>query len=329
MRRRELLAAVAGSLLLSADEAIAQPAPDRRRLIVLMDQAADNPLGLQRLTAFQRGLSALGWTSGRNVETSVRWGANSADATRAVITGLLALKPNVIVVAGSPAVGVLQRATHDVPIVFTSVADPVAAGFVASMAAPGGNITGFTVFDNSMSGKWVELLKEIQPRLAQVLVVYDPAVATGLGQLAVLQAAAAARAINVSAANVREATEIRQAMSAMAGQEGSGVIVTASPAGAVHKEAILASAAEYGLPAIYPYSHFVVDGGLMSYGPDLVEPFASAAAYVDRILKGESPASLPVQAPTKYELFLNLKTARALGLQIAPSILLRADEVIE
>ena len=328
MRRREFILALGGAAVAWPLAARAQP-ERMRRIGVLMNLAADDPESSARLTAFLQGLQQLGWTDGRNVRIDTRWAAGDADRYRKSATELVALMPDVILATGTSAVAPLQQATRTVPIVFVQVIDPVGAGLVASLARPGGNATGFTLFEYGMSGKWLELLKEIAPRVTRAAVLRDPASAPGIGQFAAIQAVAPSLGVELSPVDVRDAGEIERAVTAFARSPNGGLIVTASPSAAVHRELIITLAARHKLPAVYPFRYFVTGGGLISYGPDIVDQYRRAAGYVDRILKGEKPADLPVQAPTKYELVINLKTAKALGLTVPPTLLARADEVIE
>jgi putative ABC transport system substrate-binding protein len=271
----------------------------------------------------------LGWTNGRNVQIEYRWGAGDAGAVRKYAAELIALTPDVIVASGGSIVGPLLQLTHTVPVVFTQTSDPVGAGFVDSMAHPGGNATGFTNSEYIENAKLLELLKEIAPQVARAAVLRDPASPQGTGQWGAIQAAAPSAQIEVSAVNVRDADEIRRAVAAFARTSNGGLIVPGSALVIVHRKLIIELAARYNLPAVYFIRLFVTDGGLISYGPDDIEPHRRAATYVDRILKGEKPSDLPVQAPTKYELVLNLKTAKILGLSVPPMLLARASEVIE
>jgi putative tryptophan/tyrosine transport system substrate-binding protein len=293
-----------------------------------MNFTSDDPVSQDRLAAFVQGLQELGWTVGRNLQIDYRWGGGNVERYRTFAAELVALTPDVLVTAGAPAVEALQRATRTVPIVFTNVTDPVGGGLVASLARPGGNTTGLTLSEYGLSGKWLELLKEIAPRVTRVAVLRDP-VAVGIGQFAAIQAAAPSLQIELSPVDVRDATEIERAVTAFADGPNGGLIATASALTAIHRELIIALATRHKLPAVYPFRYYVTSGGLISYGPDTVDQYRLAARYVDRILKGEKPADLPVQAPTKYELVINLKTAKALGLDVPPSLLARADEVIE
>ena len=301
-----------------------------RRIGVLVASPADDAEGQARVAAFKEGLAQLGWTEGRNVRIDTRWATTNADNLRKHAAELAASTPDVLVGAsGTTTVAALLQATRTVPIVFAIVVDPVGAGFVASLARPGGNATGFTMFEYGMSGKWLELLKQIAPGVTRAAVLRDPAIASGIGQFGAVQAVAPSLRVELSPVDVRDAPEIERAVTAFAGIENGGLVVTASPSGTVHRELIIALAARHKLPAVYFQRFYVASGGLMSYGPDLLDQYGRAAGYVDRILKGEKPADLPVQAPTKYELAINLKTAKALGLTVPPSLLARADEVIE
>ncbi len=294
-----------------------------------MHLAADDLEGQARFAAFLQGLQQLGWTDGRNVRIETRWGANNADRGRRYAAELVALAPDVILASGGSVLGPLLQATRAVPIVFTLVADPVGAGLVDSLARPGGNITGFASFDYNLSGKWLELLKQIAPGVTRAAVIRDPAVASGIGQWGAIHTAAPAIGVDVSPVNVRDAGEIERAVAAFARTANGGLIVTGSALAVVHRDLIVTLAARHKLPAVYNWRVFVTSGGLISYGPDFLDQHRQAAGYVDRILKGEKPPDLPVQAPTKYELVINLKTAKALGLDISPMLLGRADEVIE
>jgi putative ABC transport system substrate-binding protein len=327
MRRREVITLLGGAA--AAWPLVARGQGRMRRIGVLAPFAADDPEAKARLEAFVRGLQELGWIEGRNLQIDTRWaGANIEDIRKYAIE-LIALKPDVVLALGGAVMAQLQLATRTVPIVFTQVPDPVAAGFVASLARPGGTITGFTLFEFSISVKWLELLKEIAPGVTQAAALRDPAVPAGLGQFGAIQGVAPSFGIELKVVDVREAPEIERAVAAFAQQPHRGLIVLSSATAIVHRDLITALAARHHLPTIYPARYFVIGGGLISYGPDTIEPHLRAASYVDRILKGEKPADLPVQAPTKYELVINLKTARMLGLTVPPQLLTRADEVIE
>ena len=304
--------------------------PERmRRVGVLMNLTADDPEASERVTAFAQGLQQLGWTAGHNMRIDYRWGAVDADRSRRYAAELVALAPDVILASGVPVVMALLQATSTVPIVFAQIVDPVGSGLVASLARPGGNATGFTVFEYGMSGKWVELLKEIAPGVKRVAVLRDTGSSSGIGQLGAIQSAASSFGMELSLVGMSDAGEIERAVTAFARSGNGGVIVTGSTPAIVHRELITTLAARHRLPAVYAFRYFVTVGGLISYGPDSIDPFRRAAGYVDRVLKGEKPADLPVQAPTKYETVINLKTAKALGLEVPPTLLARADEVIE
>jgi putative tryptophan/tyrosine transport system substrate-binding protein len=301
-----------------------------RRIGILLPAAADDPAWQAWVGAFLQALGELGWTIGRNVRIDTRWaGANAAEIRRHAAE-LAALAPDVILAAGTSTVGPLLQATRTVPVVFPNVGDPLGAGFVESLARPGGNATGFLAFEYSLSGKWLELLKEIAPGVTRVAVLRDPATPSGVGQFSVIQAVAPPLRVEVNPINMRrDAGEIERAMAAFAGSPNGGLILTAAALSLLHRNLIVTLAARHKLPAVYAYRNIVTAGGLISYGADYTDQYRRAAGYVDRILKGEKPADLPVQAPTKYELVINLKTAKALGLTIPPTLLARADEVIE
>jgi putative ABC transport system substrate-binding protein len=300
-----------------------------RRIGVLLPAAADDAGFQARLAAFHQGLALLGWTIDRDVRIDTRWATTNADEIRRHAAELVALAPDVILAYGASTVGPLLQATRTVPIVFPGVVDPVGAGLVDSLAQPGGNATGFLLFEYSLSGKWLELLKQIAPGVTRVAVLRDPAISAGIGQFGVIQGAASSLRVEVNPVNVRDAGEIERAVAAFARASNGGLIVTTSLGAQLHRNLIVTLAARHRLPAVYSERSFVAAGGLISYGPDFVDQFRRAAAYVDRVLKGEKPADLPVQAPVKYETVLNLKTARALGLDVPATVLTRADEVIE
>ena len=333
MRRRDFISLLGGAAAAPAMiwplGARAQQAERMRRIGVLMGLAADDPEAKARIAAFLQGLQQLGWIDGRNMRIDIRWGAGDAGHIRNYAAELVALAPDVILANGSSAVGPLLQASRTVPVVFAVVPDPVGAGFVDSLARPGGNATGFIQFEYGMSAKWLELLKEIAPRVTRAAVIRDPAISAGIGQFGAIQAVAPSFGVELSPVNVRDAGEIERAVAAFARTSNGGLIVTGSALSVVHRDLIIALAARHQLPAVYFARYFVTAGGLISYGPDLVDQYRRAAGYVDRILKGEKPADLPVQAPTKYELAINLKTAKALGLDVPPMLLARADEVIE
>jgi putative ABC transport system substrate-binding protein len=304
--------------------------PERVRRIGILLPAAENDADYQaRVGAFLQGLQQLGWTDGRNLRIDTRWATTDAADIRRHAAELAALAPDAILAHGASTVGPLLQATRTVPVVFPIVGDPVAAGFVDSLARPGGNATGFMTVEHSMGGKWLELLKQIAPGVTRAAVFRDPASPSGIGQFGAIQTVAPSLGVEVSPVNVREASEIERAITAFARASNGGLIVTASGGAAVHRDLIVALAARHKLPAVYFERLFVDVGGLISYGADFVDQYRRAAGYVDRILKGEKPADLPVQAPTKYELVINLKSAKALGLEIPPALLARADEVIE
>jgi putative ABC transport system substrate-binding protein len=325
LKRREFISLLGGAAAAWPATARAQQGERMRRIALLMNVGENDPDGQARFAVFLQGLQQLGWIDGRNIRLDVRWGSGGADRIRRYATDLVALGPDVIVANTGLTVGALQQATSTVPIVFASVIDPVGAGFVESMAQPGGNTTGFIAFEYAIAAKWLELLKEAAPNVTRAAVLRDPTIAAGIGQFAAIQAVGPI-GIELRAISLRDADAIERGIAAFAPASNGGLIVTASPFGSNHPDVISALAARYKLPAVYPFRYY---GGLISYGPDAVSQFRSAAAYVDRILKGEKPANLPVQAPTKYELVINLKAARTLGLDVPPTLLARADEVIE
>jgi putative tryptophan/tyrosine transport system substrate-binding protein len=329
MRRREFIALIGGAaawpLPLSAEQSVARI----RRIGVLIGQESDDPESKARVAVFLQELQQLGWTDGRNVRIDVRWSGGNAADTRKYAAELVGLAPDVILAPGNATAGPLQLTTRAVPIVFVHVPDPVGAGLVDSLARPGGNATGFTNFEYGISGKWLELLKEIAPAVTRVGVFRDSDLAAGIGQFAAIQSMAPSLGVDVTPVNLRDASEIDRAVAAFARSPNGGLILTGSALSFLHRNLIVALATRYKLPAVYWDRAPVDAGGLISYGADLRDQFRRAAGYVDRILKGEKPADLPVQAPTKYELVINLKTAKALGLELLPSLLARADEVIE
>jgi putative tryptophan/tyrosine transport system substrate-binding protein len=329
MRRREFVVLLGGAVACWPIAGRAEQAERTRRIGVLEPLAADNPAARARLDAFVQGLQQSGWTIGQNVQLDYRSGADSADKLRRSAAELVALAPDVILTVSSTSTAVVLQATRTIPIVFAIVADPVGAGYVDSLAHPGGNATGFTSFEYSISAKWLELLKEIAPRVTQVAVLRDPSVAAGPGQFAAIQSVATSLGVELRPVSVRDAGEIERAITAFAAVSNGGLIVTGSPQATANLPLIIGLAARYRLPAVYNSRFFVAAGGLVSYGSNLVDELPRAAQYVDRILKGEKPADLPVQAPTKYETAINLKTAKALGIEIPPSVLARANEVIE
>jgi ABC-type uncharacterized transport system substrate-binding protein len=326
--RREFITLLGGAAAAWPFVAGAQQ-PERIRVIgVLISTAADDPEGQARIAAFRQGLQELGWTEGRNVRIDTRT-AVDADQFRTQAAELVALASDVILAATTPGVAAVQHATRTVPVVFVTVFDPVSAGFVSNLARPGENTTGFALPEYGTTVKWLELLKEIAPGVTRVAVVRDPALVSGTGQLAAIQAVAPSFSVELNPVDARDPTEMERAIVAFARSANGGLIVTASPASVTHRKLIIALAARHRLPAVYAFRFMAADGGLISYGPNSIDPYRRAATYVDRILKGEKPGDLPVQAPTKYELVINLKTAKAMGLTVPDSLLARADEVIE
>jgi putative ABC transport system substrate-binding protein len=330
MRRRQFITLVGGAAVAWPLAVRAQQPERMRRIGVLMSTAADDPESQFRLAAFLQGLQGFGWTVGQNVQIDTRWASGDVVRLRSYAAELLTLSPDIMVAGGRAATVVPQvrQAGSDIPIVFVQGVDPVGTGYVASLARPGGNTTGFTQFEYTLSGKWLQLLKEVAPGMTHAAVLRELGGA-GIGQWAVLQAAASSPPVELSPVNAGEPAEIERAVAAFAREPNGGLIVVVSSWATVHRDLIVALAAKHRLPAIYPYRYFVTGGGLMSYGPDLIDQYRRAAGYVDRILKGEKPANLPVQNPTKYALAINLKTANALGLEVPPTQLARADEVIE
>jgi putative ABC transport system substrate-binding protein len=330
MQRRNFIRLLGGAAVAWPLAARAQQSDRVRRIGVLVAATADDGDYQARIAAFQQGLQQLGWSDGRNVHIDTRWATTKADDIRRHAAELAALAPDVILAGtGTATVAPLLQATRTVPIVFAVVIDPVGAGFVDSLARPGGNATGFTVFEYGMSGKWLELLKQIAPAVTRAAVLRDPTIASGIGQFAAVQTVAPSLGVDLSAVDVRDAGEIERAVTAFARSSNGGLIVTASALATYHRDLLIALAARLQLPAVYPYRFFVTVGGLISYGPNFVEQYRQAAGYVDRILKGEKPAELPVQGATKYELAINLKTAKGIGLTVPPAVLARAGEVIE
>jgi ABC-type uncharacterized transport system substrate-binding protein len=328
-KRREIITLFGGAAIAWPLAARAQQPERARRIGVLMTQAADDPEGQARVAAFLQGLRELGWIEGRNLRLDYRWGGGDVARIRRDAVELVALTPDVILAVGGQVMGPLQEATRTVPIVFTQTADPVGAGYVASLARPGGNATGFTNFEYGVSGKWLEVLREVVPGITRAAVLRDPTNPAGTGQWGAIQAVASPWGVELTPIDVRERGEIERGVSAFAAGSNRGLIVSSSGFAILHRELIIALAARHRLPAVYPFRFYAIGGGLISYGPDPIDPHRRAAQYVDRILKGEKPADLPVQAPTKYELVINMKTAKALGLDIPTTVLARADEVIE
>jgi putative tryptophan/tyrosine transport system substrate-binding protein len=328
VRRREFITLLGGATAGWPLAARAQQGERLRRIGIILPAAADDPEYQTRVAAFHQALALLGWTIGRNERVDTRWATANAAEIRRHAAELVALAPDVILAHGDSTVGPLLQATRTVPIVFPVLGDPVGAGYVESLARPGGNVTGFMIFEYSMGGKWLELLKQIAPGVTRAAVLRDPT-QSGASQFTAIQTVAPSLRVEVSPVNTRDAGEIERAVAAFARAPNGGLIVTAGAAVTLHRELIITLAARHKLPAVYYERFFAVDGGLISYGPDYVDQYRRAAGYVDRILKGEKPADLPVQAPTKYELVINLKTAKVLGLEVPASVLARADEVIE
>jgi putative ABC transport system substrate-binding protein len=327
MRRREFIAALGGAAAWPLVARAQQP--ERVRHIGILDiLGSDDPEAQERTKVFEQTLQQLGWTVGRNLKIETRQVGSDADRLRRYAAELVALAPDVIVSVGGLPVAPLQQATITIPIVFVNAPDPVGAGFVQSMAHPGGNITGFLNFEYNMSGKWAELLKQIAPKVTRALVVRDPTSAAGIGQFAAVRSVAQSLGVELTPLNVRDTDEMERNVAAFAGSGNGGMIVTAGGSGA-RRGHLISFSARHKLPSVYPYRYYAVDGGLLTYGPNTRDPFRRAAGYVDRILKGEEPADMPVQAPTKFELVVNLKTAKALGLEVPHLLLARADEVIE
>jgi putative ABC transport system substrate-binding protein len=329
MQRREFILALGEAAAVWPLAARAQQPERVRRIGILLPAAANDAEFQIWVGAFLQALAQLGWTDGRNVRIDIRWATTNAADIRRHAAELAALAPDVILASGTSTVGPMLQATRAVPIVFPTVVDPVGAGFVDSLARPGGNATGFLLFEYSISGKWLELLKQIAPGVTRVGVLRDPATPTGIGQFGVIQAVAPSLRVEVSPLNVRDAGEIERGVAAFVRSSNGGLILTGGNRAILHRDLIITLAARYKLPAVYADRFFVAAGGLISYGPDRIDQYRQAAGYVDRILKGEKPADLPVQAPTKYETVINLKTAKALGLTVPQSVLARADEVIE
>jgi putative ABC transport system substrate-binding protein len=330
MQRRDFITLVGGA---AASAAWPVPAPaqqaDRVRLVGSLNiLAEDDPESRLRIAAFKQGLQELGWTEGANLRVEARWAGGDDGLVRKYAAELAALAPDVILTSGSVTVTPVQKATRTVPIVFVQVVDPVGSGYVDSLARPGGNTTGFTLFEYSLTGKWLELLKEIAPKVTRAAVVRDPTRGSGIAQFAVIQAVAPSIGVELSPINSQDVDEMGNSITAFAATANGGLIVTSGGTG-FHRNVIIPLAARLRLPAVYPYRYFATEGGLVAYGPNTIDQYRRAAKYVDRILKGERPADLPVQAPTKYQLVINLKTAKAIGLEVPSSLLARADELIE
>jgi len=329
MRRRDFITLIGNAAATWPLTARAQPGERVRRIGVLTNLSENDPEDRRRMAAFLQELQKLGWREGDNLRIEYRRSLGKADSARKYAVELVALAPDVILATGSSSTGPLLEATRTVPIVFVIVPDPVGAGFVDSLARPGGNATGFSQFEYAVGGKWLGLLKEVAPQVTRVGVLRDVAIAAGVAQFGVIQAAAASLQTELSPIGVRDADEIERGITTFASGSNGGLVVTGSPSTQLHRELIITLAAKHQLPAVYYSPSFVRDGGLISYGPDLVDQFRQAAGYVDRVLEGEKPADIPVQAPTKYELAINLKTAKALGLELPATVLARADEAIE
>jgi putative ABC transport system substrate-binding protein len=329
MRRRDFIKATVGSAVTYPLLAHAQQNERIRRIAALMSYAATDAQAQARNAAFLQGLQQLGWTVGRNIQIDYRWSAGNVDATRKYASELVALAPDVIFAPGSSAVGPVLQITRSIPVVFAIVLDPVGSGFVNSLSRPGANATGFMIYEYGIGAKWLELLKQLTPGLKRVAVIRDPNIVAGIGQWGAIQSVAPSFGVELTPINVDDAAELERAIAAFAGVSNGGMIVTGSGRAVINRDLIIALAARYKLPAIYYERYFVAAGGLISYGADFIDQFRQAASYVDRILKGEKPADLPVQAPTKYELVVNLKTAKALALTVPPTLLASANEVIE
>jgi putative ABC transport system substrate-binding protein len=327
--RRQFISALGGATVAWPLVAHGQQTDRVRRIGALMSFSADDQQGQARLAAFTQELGKLGWTQDSNMRTEVRWAADDPDRYPRYAKELVALMPDAILAGASSAVAALQRVTRSVPIVFAGVIDPVGAGFINSLARPGGNTTGFISFEYSIGGKWLDILREIAPNVMRVAVLRDPSFAAGIGQFTAIESATSSSAVELSAIDMRDASEIQRALAAFAREPNGGVIITASPSSLSHRELIISLVTQYRLPNVYPFRYYPTSGSLASYGPDVNNDYPRAAGYIDRILKGEKPADLPVQAPTKYELVVNLKVAKAIGLTVPQSILARADEVIE
>jgi len=329
MKRREFIGLLGGAAAGWPLAGYAQQPEQTRRIGVLMSINGDNAEARPRLAAIQKSLQQLGWIDDRNVRIDVRWGAGDKDRIRELAAEIVSLAPDAILAAGSVPLEQLLRVTRTLPIVFVHVVDPVGAGFVRTLARPGGNVTGLMQFEYSVSGKWLELLKQVAPQVTQAAILRDPSISSGIGQFAVIQSVASTYGVEVSAVDVRDHAEIENALTILARQQNGGLVVTSSAVAVVHRRPIIALAAKHKLPAVYFERFYVIDGGLISYGSSNVDQYRRAADYINRILRGEKAADLPVQAPTEYELVVNLKTAKALGLSVPVALLARAAEVIE
>jgi putative ABC transport system substrate-binding protein len=330
MRRRHFITLLGGASIALPFAAGAQQSNGMRRIGVLMNFGPDEPEGRSREKAFVQGLQNLGWRNGGNLQIDTRWAANDAELYRRFSEELVALAPDVILAGGSPSLAALHKASRTVPLVFANVIDPVGAGFVASLARPGGNTTGFSLFEYSISGKWLELLHQVAPNVTRIAVLRDTSLAAGIGQFAAIQAMAPpSLGVELTPIDMDDASSIRRALTAFASEPNGGLIVTVSPHAVTHRDLIISLATQLLLPNVYAFRYYPAGGGLASYGPDPDDDFRRAASYVNRILNGEKPGNLPVQAPTRYEVVINLKTAKALGLTVPPTLLATADEVIE
>ena len=329
MRRRDFIKGVAGSAVAWPLAARAQQPEQMRRIGILMNRAADDPEGQARVGTFRQALEQLGWSEGRNVRIDIRWGEDIVERERKYAAELVTLAPDVILAAGTLSVAALQHVTRSVPIVFAGVGDPVGAGFVESLARPGGNTTGFMVYEYGLGAKWLELLKQLAPNVTRVAVLRDPDNSASVGTFGAVQAAAQSLRVEVNPVSVRDADEIKRGIAAFARAPNGGLVVIPSGSVSRHRNLIVTLAFQYKLPAVYPFRYMTTGGGLMSYAPDWVAQYRPAADYVDRILKGEKPSNLPVQVPTKYQMVINLKTAKTLGFTVPQSLLASADEVIE
>jgi putative ABC transport system substrate-binding protein len=327
--RREVITLLGGAAAAWPLAARAQQGERMRRIGILMSAGESDPIGRAHQEAFAHALNELGWANGRNVIIDTRWTAADAGRMLADARSLVALAPDLILASGGVTMQALLQVTRTVPIIFLQVLDPVGAGYVRSLARPGGNVTGFTNFEYGMSGKWLELVKQIMPEMTRAAVLRDPAATSGTAQFAAIQAVAPFLKVDLTPLGMDDAGEIERSIAEFARGTNGGLVVVPGARAGVHRELIIALAARHRLPAIYPYRSFVTRGGLMSYGPNPTDQFRQAAAYADRILNGDKPADLPVQAPTKFELVINLKTAKALGLTVPPMLLARADEVFE
>jgi putative tryptophan/tyrosine transport system substrate-binding protein len=329
MKRREFIMLVAGATAAWPVAARAQQLTGTRRVGVLMNFRSDASEGQARVAAFTQALQKLGWNEGDNFHMEIRWAGDDTERYRKYSEELVRLNPEVILASAGPSVAALQRINRSVPVVFANAVDPVGAGYVTSLARPGGNITGFTSFEYSIGGKWLELLKQIAPRVIRIAVIRDPTIAAGIGQFAAIQSAASSPAVELSVIDPRDAGELKRALDAFAGEPNGGLIITASASATNYHELINSLALRHRIPAVHAFRYSLLSGGVASYGPNTIDIYRRAATYVDRILKGAKPSELPVQAPTKYELVINLKAAKTLGLEIPPTLLATADEVIE